>query len=113
VSRIVWKPPNQKVGPMKMNNKDKELYKRIDEVLHYIWDPIGVANEPYARNEYESYVPQIFSMVKSNKELQLISKRLAEIESDRMEFTPNIENCNKVVEILIAYKKKIFDESTS
>lgn len=34
------------------------LARRIGEVLHYIWDPLGVADQPGARDEYDSYVPE-------------------------------------------------------
>jgi hypothetical protein len=32
-----------------MDNYETELRRRIDEVLHYIWDPIDVRGEPHAR----------------------------------------------------------------
>ena len=44
----------------KLEPHDEELYRRVDEVLHYIWDPIGVAGAPMARDEYYAYLPQIF-----------------------------------------------------
>jgi hypothetical protein len=50
----------------KLNPHNKELYRRVDEVLHYIWDPIGVCGIPEARDEYNSYLPQVFSMLKAN-----------------------------------------------
>lgn len=40
-----------------------ELQRRVDEVLFYVWDPIGVSDEPFARGEYESYVPGIATLV--------------------------------------------------
>lgn len=42
---------------------DRELSRRVDEVLYYIWDPIGVSEEPFARAEYESYVPKVLELV--------------------------------------------------
>ena len=96
---------------MRMSDEDKRLYKRVDEVLHYIWDPIGVADEPFARSEYQSYVPKVFRMVRSKEESQSISKHLAKIVSKSMALSPNIENCNKVAGILLEYRRKIFDES--
>lgn len=38
-----------------------ELYKRIDEILYYEWDPIGVSNTSEARDEYHSYLPRVFA----------------------------------------------------
>lgn len=41
---------------------ERELYQRVDEVLHYVWDPIGVSDAPEARDEYFSYLPIVFGM---------------------------------------------------
>ena len=38
-----------------ISSLDEELYRRVDEVLHYLWDPIGVAGIPEARDEYYGY----------------------------------------------------------
>ncbi len=38
---------------------ERELTSRISEVLHYTWDPIGVRGDPHARDEYDSYVPDV------------------------------------------------------
>ena len=46
----------------KSSREEIELYKRVDEVLHYLWDPIGVAEEPWARDEYYSYLPKMNRM---------------------------------------------------
>jgi hypothetical protein len=45
----------------------QELYGRVGEVLHHFWDLIGVAGFPQARDEYDSYVPQVFSLLVSHK----------------------------------------------
>lgn len=42
------------------SNEEKNLYSKIDEVIHYLWDPIGISYVPEARNEYYSYLPEIF-----------------------------------------------------
>ena len=39
--------------------KDAELYRRLDEVAHYIWDPIGISNVPDARDEYRAYLRDV------------------------------------------------------
>ena len=89
--------------------QERELYQRIDEVLHYLWDPIGIAGEPYARNKYCPYIPAIFNMVKSGKNASEISRYLADIACNVMELKPDHKNCNKVAEILLAFKRKIFE----
>jgi len=45
----------------KLPPKQLELYKRIDEILFYRWDPIGVSDGAWARDEYQSYLPQYLS----------------------------------------------------
>jgi hypothetical protein len=49
----------------KLNEKDLEVYKKIDEILYFEWDPIGIKSLDGARDEYVSYTPQIFSLKKS------------------------------------------------
>ena len=51
------------------------------------WDPIGVfpACEPSpARDEYDSYAPQLLSMLYSNKPLSEIADRLETIRTESM-----------------------------
>ena len=47
----------------KLVPNDLALYRGTDEVLHYIWDPIGVAGCPYARDEYHGYLPRVYSLL--------------------------------------------------
>ena len=47
----------------KLSPKENKLYKRVDETLFYIWDPIGVNHVPQARDEYYSFLPGIFELV--------------------------------------------------
>ena len=61
-----------------------ELRRRVDEVLYYIWDPIGVSDQPCARAEYESYVPKVLELLTSQDEPGPIAAYLAEVISSRM-----------------------------
>ena len=45
---------------LSLSKPDLELYRRIDEILHFNWDPTGVADVPETRSEYYSYLPQVF-----------------------------------------------------
>ena len=40
-----------------------EISRRVGEVMHDLWDPIGVSQEPYARDEYDAYVPVVTGML--------------------------------------------------
>ena len=87
---------------MKDRAKIKELINRVDEVLCYLWDPIGVSDEPCARGEYSSYVGSIVSLLNDEEE-DKITKRLSEIESTSMGLTKN-ETKNKLI------AKRLIDE---
>ena len=84
-----------------------ELEKRVDEVLFYLWDPIGVSDEPYARAEYRSYVTSVLGHVENNKTANEMAGYLCTIESDSMGLTPNKENALKAAQILITHKEAI------
>jgi len=79
---------------------EKELYQRIDEVIHYVWDPIGVAGVPQARDEYDSYLPQVFSMLIEQKGENDIAAYLTGVEDNRMGLTPVPEKAAQVASIL-------------
>ena len=63
---------------------DEELHRIIDEVLHYIWDPIGISDEPGARTEYHSYVPEVLEILKNGGNEQLIANHLMSASLHRM-----------------------------
>jgi len=93
-----------------LSPQDNELYKRVDEVLHYIWDPIGVSGCPPARDEYHSYLPKVFSLLKSTTDGQEIADYLLGVERESMSFTPSTEMVKKakrVAEILLEYRELI------
>jgi hypothetical protein len=92
----------------KLDPQQLELYRATDEILHYIWDPIGVSDAPHARDEYRGYLPQVFKMLIDQSPEEKIVNYLIKIETDRMGLNPNSENAKRVVEILYEYKEKIF-----
>ena len=84
-----------------------ELRRRVDEVLFYVWDPIGVANEPYARAEYESYVPYVLELVEKSEQPQPIVDYLDDVVRNRMALSPNLKHCRHAAELLLRHKKAI------
>ncbi len=84
-----------------------ELEKRVDEVLYYVWDPIGVNEEPYARAEYRSYVTSVLGHVVNGKSEIEISDLLCGIESESMGLTPNKKNALRAAAVLIKHKEAI------
>ena len=69
----------QKLPPDQM-----ALYRRTDEVLHYLWDPCGVSDAPEARDEYYSYLPHVFSLLTGGASTLEIADYLTSIATQRM-----------------------------
>jgi hypothetical protein len=75
------------------------LTQRIDEVLHYIWDPLGVKNVPEARDEYSSYVGTVVRMVVDGRSVQDIADYLISVEIEAMGLDPVRDPSGRHIEI--------------
>ncbi|MCE2939506.1 MAG: hypothetical protein ACK5XS_11605 [Armatimonadota bacterium] len=42
------------------------LLRAVDELLFYVWDPIGINDDPNVRDEYYDYVPQVFEYLRAD-----------------------------------------------
>jgi len=94
----------------KLNEQEKKLYRQVDEVLHYMWDPIGVRGIAQARDEYYSYLPQVFSRLINNGSVEDIASYLVSVERDSMGLTPDKENASKIADVLQGLKEAIIDD---
>lgn len=83
---------------------DRELFRRVDEVLHYLWDPIGVSGIPLARDEYQSYVPQVVALLDENSDAEQLARYLNEVVTERMGLSENADATLQVVAILLDWK---------
>ena len=63
------------------------LFRRVEEVLHYLWDPIGVAGVPEAHDEYNGYVPHVFSLLVHRASASDIIDFLVQVEVQSMGLT--------------------------
>jgi hypothetical protein len=96
----------------KLSPKEQALYRQTDEILHYLWDPIGVKGIPQARDEYYSYLPRVFSQLIGESKDHEIAAYLIKVEEDSMGLTPKKEKALKIAKILIETKEWIIDESS-
>jgi len=94
---------------VELSPREGELYKRCDEILHYIWDPIGVAGETGARDEYRPYLPEVFALVRDNAEPGRIAAYLAGIEVERMGLRVDSERDRAVVRLLLEWREFIWE----
>jgi len=58
------------------------LQERVRSVLNAIWDPIGVAGD--VDDEYDSYIADIYDLLKRDASLDQIAAHLLEIETASM-----------------------------
>lgn len=92
----------------KLSPHDLELYQRVDEVLHYMWDPIGVAGMPTARDEYYDYLPTVFSLLtQTDDNDEKIAEYLVYVATDRMMLHATKERALEIVAILQDWKQAL------
>ena len=97
----------------KLPPKEMELYRRTDEILHYLWDPCGIADASKARDEYHSYLPQVFKLVLNKATEKEIADYLLEIEVGSMGLAETSEKLNgllRIAEILLESRECIIEE---
>ena len=87
----------------RLNPQELALYRAVDEVLHYVWDPIGIAGIPRARDEYQGYVPQVFSLLRSRVAEAEIAAHLAEVASNRMGLSNTQQQSSKAASVLVRW----------
>jgi hypothetical protein len=71
--------------------KSRRIRVAIRHVLMTKWDPIGVADEPMAADEYDSYIGEIFELLERNAPRENIEEHLRDIETKRMGLTISME----------------------
>jgi hypothetical protein len=89
------------------NNYKKELFRRVNEVLHYVWDPIGVCLEPNARDEYDTYVPRVYALLQDGADAAAIVSYLDSVATDRMGLGPNAAQSLVVAQCLLAWRARL------
>ena len=91
---------------------DARLRVRVDEVLHYLWDPIGVSHAPEARDEYYAYSAHAFEMLKNGANADEIAAYLRGVRVERMCMGRGTERTGEkeIAEVLIRWKNVISDE---
>ncbi len=65
--------------------KSQRIRVAIRRVLMEKWDPIGVADEPMAWDEYDRYIGGLFELLQESASREAIEGYLRDIEVERME----------------------------
>ena len=85
--------------------KDAELYRRIEEVVHYVWDPIGICQNPQARNEHSGYVRSIYGNGKADDLDGLIAYMRWVLENMGLQIES--EKMTNAAQVMLDWKKYI------
>jgi hypothetical protein len=102
-SAILLFSRNKKLKDNLTAAKDFLLYKKIDDILWFDWDPIGI-NDIAPRDEYQGYVPEICGLVKAKADRKEIAKRLHKLETENMGMSGTIENCLAIADKILNAK---------
>ena len=94
----------------KMTSPELELYRRADEILYYVWDPIGVSPHPAVRDEYQRYLPKVFAMLQEGVGAQSVAAYLDEVATARMGLEARPEHSERVAELLLDWKAEIYGD---
>ncbi|MDE3046643.1 MAG: hypothetical protein KGJ02_08410 [Verrucomicrobiota bacterium] len=73
-----------------MNKQTKSsVIKKINRFLLKKWDPIGIKNMPEAKDEYESYSPEIYNIIQHSSSHQALFDYLWNLETEHMGLSGN------------------------
>lgn len=84
-----------------------ELYTRIDEILFYKWDPIGISGGGWARDEYQSYLPKVFAHAMESDSADPIAEFLGVVVTQCMGLSAAPEHDIKIAKMIIEVKKSL------
>lgn len=84
--------------------QEKMLHRRIGEVLHYVWDPIGVAAVPQARDEYDSYIAPVFALLNAGASEAEICTYLDRLATDWMGLGDTLLLSKKAASVLVNWR---------
>jgi len=92
----------------KLSPRDQALYERCDEILFRVWDPVGIADFPEARDEYYSYLPQVWRMVRDGAPADEVVRYLESIVTERMGLQSNEQASRAAVDALSQARAEIW-----
>ena len=91
----------------RLSKRDLELLQAVDEVLHDLWDAIGVSSYPGARNEYQSYAQVVFGKLHHGADAAEISAYLTAVATTQMGFDEDADHALQIAGVLCAWRESI------
>jgi hypothetical protein len=84
LSMRTYKMNEQSEPAQRYRNLAKRYYEAIHHVLLHEWDPIGVADEPAAVDEYDGYIPKQHGMLIRHEPRSRLVEHLWWVETECM-----------------------------
>lgn len=88
----------------RLSPQDQALVRVVGEVLHYVWDPIGVAGVPQARDEYDGYVGPVFSLLRSGASESDVAAHLVRVAGERMGLPGRDKESGEAASLLVDWR---------
>jgi len=85
----------------KFGERALTLHWKIRNVLLKEWDPIGIQAIPEAEDEYDGYVPTLYSMLVSRKPIHEVFEYLLWLETEHMGLTVDRQRTQSIAEKLV------------
>jgi hypothetical protein len=79
----------------------RALNQKIRDVLLKEWDPIGVQAIPEAQDEYDGYVPTLYSMLIARKRIDEVLEYLLWLETEHMGLSTDRQRTQSIAEKLV------------
>jgi hypothetical protein len=91
----------------KLSRNQLDLYKRLDELLFYQWDPIGIStDEDWPTDEYQAYLPRVFSMLLEFDDPKPIADYLSEVSTKSMGLSLQSEADLRIAKLALKLKEQ-------
>ncbi len=93
----------------RLSQQEKDLKRITDEILYYIWDPLGISPSPQARDEYSSCALGAFARLVDDCNEHQVIEYLSRMQVELYEINPNKEKDLEVSRLLLGAKSWIFE----
>ena len=85
----------------------RQIQAEIREVLLKQWDPIGVADEPNAQDEYDSYVGFVYLLLRRGATSEEIATHLARVQELEIGLPADMSEVRQVADALRAIDARL------
>jgi len=87
-----------------MTREENLLFEFIEDLLGYEWDPLSI-NGGAPGDQYQPYVPELFTLAVGNATAEQVAGRLRSIETETLGAKGDFEKCKQVARIIVQKKQ--------